>query len=164
MAGKGTEYLVQFTPGFYDPSSPLAQSFASQYRADSLLFHELVHAARGTSGTFDTTPLSGPLPIGDMGRYTNVDEFVAILLTNIYRSEKYRTVQLRASHGVKYESYLHPRSVWKVPEFQVMMDRFAEQSPSLFWHFAHTVHAQWNPIRDYHRSMADETCSHAGGR
>ena len=158
LPGGGSEYLIQFTPGFYDRANVLAQSFAGQFRADALLFHELVHAARGTSGVFDGTALSGPLPYGDLKRYTNVDEFVAIMLTNIYRSERYRTLRLRASHSIKFESYRKPRTFWKGSEFQRLMDLFAVQSPSLFWDFAHKVVAQWNPIREYHLSMVDGPC------
>jgi hypothetical protein len=164
LGGKGSEYLVQFTPGFYDRSNRLAQAFAGEFRADAILFHELVHVARGTSGVFDKTALSGRLPIGDMSRYTNVDEFVAIMLENIYRSERYRTMRLRSSHAVTFEFYRNPRNLWRGSQFQRMMELFGQQSPSLFWNFAHRVRAQWNPIRDYHASMAGRSCSLHRGR
>ena len=150
LRGKGSECLVQFTPGFYDSNSPLAQSFASDFHADALLFHELVHASRGTRGVADDRKTSGQLAHGDMSRYTNNDEFFAILLTNIYRSERYRTTRLRASHAVTFEHYQDPASFWKGTQFRRMMDTLFQQSPSVARGFAKRVRANWNPIRDYY--------------
>ena len=47
-----------------------------------VLFHELTHALRDASGFGDPTPLGGGLK-----RYGNNEEFIAVLVTNIYMSD-----------------------------------------------------------------------------
>ena len=50
---------------------------------DEILFHELVHALRGTSAQYmSLIPLSGGLK-----RYDSREEFIAVLATNIYISD-----------------------------------------------------------------------------
>jgi hypothetical protein len=151
MNWAGSECLIQFTPGFYYKNSALYQDFGSDFTADAMLFHELVHASRGTRGVVDRLPTIGDLGRGDtMGRYTNHDEFVAILLTNIYRSERHPGSNLRRSHFDTFQKYHNPGDFQCIEHFQESMDRFFLQSPSLSRDFAYQVRAPFNPIRDYY--------------
>lgn len=151
MSNRGSEYVIQFTPAFYYKNSRLYQNFGNDFTADAILFHELVHASRGTRGVFDGKPTAGQLALGgSMTRYTNHDEFVAILLTNIYRSERHPGSKIRRSHHANFEEYFNPKDFKCVRRFQDAMDRFFNQSPSVSRAFAKQVRARFNPIRDYY--------------
>ncbi len=151
LNGKGSEYLIQFTPAFYYKSSALYQNFGHGFTADAILFHELVHASRGTRGVFDQKRTTGKLALGDsMERYSNHDEFVAILLTNIFRSERYPGAKIRRSHNPKFEEYHQPGNFKSSCQFLAAMDRFFLQSPSVSRGFARQVRAKFNPIREYY--------------
>ena len=54
----------------------------TSFQPDEVLFHELVHAARYLGGDFKKTP------IPKMPEYDNEEEYFAVLITNIYISEK----------------------------------------------------------------------------
>ena len=56
---------------------------------DAVLLHELVHAARATQGVMKHTPL---------GRFDNFEEWVAIMLANMYVSSAYKSTTLRGDH------------------------------------------------------------------
>lgn len=60
---------------------------------DEVLFHELVHTGRKLDGIYKLTPTTDAA-----SPYQNVEDFIAILLTNIYMSEKGKRV-FRGSHG-----------------------------------------------------------------
>src|SRR5947208_506298 len=50
---------------------------------DEILFHEMCHSIRQMQGEFEARPT------GDIDRgYDNVEEFFAVLISNIYASEK----------------------------------------------------------------------------
>lgn len=155
----GSEYIVQFTPGFYRSKNPAINMGLSGFRPDCMLFHELVHASRGTRGVFDDRINNDLLGLGvTMARYDNYDEFFAILLTNIYRSERYPGTDLRRSHSIVFEKYHLPQDFSKVCAFQRMMDILFQQSPTLSRAFAKSVRAAFNPIRDYYGKVGS-TCT-----
>lgn len=62
---------------------------------DEILFHELVHVFRFVSGKWNRNPLSGGLY-----NYTNTEEFNAVVLSNIYISDRTNKIKsgLRAGH------------------------------------------------------------------
>jgi hypothetical protein len=83
---------------------------------DEVLLHELVHSLRQNLGQEDNTPLlapfaagrldlmaihleNGPRPTGHTQVYQNLEEFVAILITNVYRSENLRKGLVRDHLG-----------------------------------------------------------------
>lgn len=145
----GSDVIIQFTPDFYDASSPLFQTFGGDFRPDCILFHELVHAARMTRGEDDGSRLEAiPLPRGDLSRYHDVEEFLAIMLTNIYRSERHNMTQLRASHATTYDHYASPQTFLNVPEFVALLDGYFAQSRSILRDFSR-VPAPWNPLAEY---------------
>ena len=60
---------------------------------DEILIHELVHTGRKLDGIYKHIETEGAA-----ARYDNLEDFIAILLTNIYMSEKGKKV-FRGSHG-----------------------------------------------------------------
>lgn len=122
------------------------------YRADEVLLHELAHAARNMGGLNCDAELD---------RYDNENEFFAILVANIYLSEKKRPL-VRGIGDVETpladatsESYMdHPqgRGVWARP----LIDRFMKQQRTFFDRLAAIGYdektgtgAKYNPIRRY---------------
>jgi hypothetical protein len=70
---------------------------------DQILCHELLHAARYLGGDYKKTP------IPKMPEYENEEEYFAVLVTNIYSSEKGRGFEsLRKSHHMVYKPEMNP--------------------------------------------------------
>lgn len=118
-----------------------------------ILFHEMVHSYRHvkSSGSLmdhaDDEILSGGLK-----DYTNVEEFIAILVTNIYASANKQTTVLRSSHnGFKQ---LSPDLAGPFRFYQVsskafdIIERFCKSDPDLAM-LLRTVKAPFNPIWAY---------------
>ena len=83
-----------FTPGEYRLfRRQVALDMGPGRFADELLIHELVHALRCTWGLLDHSAL-----VGCMRRFDDFEEFCAITVTNLYRSELHRP--LIAFHAV----------------------------------------------------------------
>jgi hypothetical protein len=83
-SGKGANSRVEYSPWIF------TEPFEEGFRPDEALFHELVHASREMRGKFDPTPVN----VG----YSDEEEYLAIVLANIYMSDKHQTT-FRASHG-----------------------------------------------------------------
>ncbi len=83
-AGSGSDAQVFFSPERLRSQGP-------GMNPDEILFHEMVHAIRATQGVSTT----GFKMSND---YDNQEEFTAVVVTNIYLSEKKQTA-LRANHG-----------------------------------------------------------------
>jgi hypothetical protein len=82
--GRGSDAEIYFSPERLRPGGP-------GFKADEVLFHEMVHAVRAIHGVSTSTFRMG-------GGYDNEEEFVAVVVTNVYLSEKKQTA-LRANHG-----------------------------------------------------------------
>ena len=88
---KGRHYraVIEFDPSQYQSGS---LCYRNKHRGDpnlnrgslpnEILFHELFHAVRTLKGTRQGTKLSGGLAL-----YGNLEEFLAVMVTNIYISE-----------------------------------------------------------------------------
>lgn len=96
------EFLVDFTPYVWGDGYKCAREGPFGL-ADEVLLHELIHAYRRIHERGIT---ARDVIISDF-YYTDYDEFVAILLTNIYRSAKGR-------HGLRKDhfDYLRPLPIW----------------------------------------------------
>ena len=90
----GTNSIINYTPHMFD-SAQHGQGTAGIHgpalETDEVLFHELVHAARTINGV----PGVG-LEVNK--GYTNEEEYTAIVLSNVYLSEKGKR-NFRAGHG-----------------------------------------------------------------
>jgi hypothetical protein len=101
--GGGSDVMLSFAAQDWAPSSS-----DSLNAVDETLLHELVHAVRQTLGVEDSSPLSAPFAVLRKGDgtvsqlmtqstaykptkhsqiYNDREEFAAIMITNIYRSE-----------------------------------------------------------------------------
>jgi hypothetical protein len=84
--GKHIQPVVFFWPKAYATGGACARYVEDHKEEtgnilpDEALFHELVHAFRMASGASETVPLSR----GGLMNYDTVEEFIAILVTNIY--------------------------------------------------------------------------------
>jgi hypothetical protein len=75
---------------------------AQHFQYDDVLFHELVHCLRMMRGIWQGTVPVDSFP-GPGGQWDNVEEFFAIILTNIYLSMKGRSVDLRGGHRFPWQ-------------------------------------------------------------
>jgi nucleoid-associated protein YgaU len=75
--GGGTDIEVHFSPELFATSTGPASL------PDDILLHEMVHGLREMQGEFDQVP-TGPQDLN----YDNDEEFLAIVMSNIYVSEK----------------------------------------------------------------------------
>jgi hypothetical protein len=116
---------------------------------EEVLFHELVHAYRRMQYTDGSAPLKGGLQ-----RYDFVDEFFAVVLTNIYISDvtNRHSSGLRADHenGRPLEkelsgSYTFYRSS---PQTLKLMDKLINENYLLCTQLA-AVKAIFNPLKAY---------------
>jgi hypothetical protein len=84
--GLGTDSVIDFTPGIFVGSVMAEEGYAP----DEVLFHEMIHASRIMRGKLDSVPVNAG--------YDDEEEYLAIVLSNIYLSEKGQ-VRFTASHG-----------------------------------------------------------------
>lgn len=84
--GEGASPDISFSPDMWTGSAMAGPGNAP----DEVLYHELVHATRLMNGLLDTKPMNG--------QYDNQEELLAVMLTNIYQSEKGQTV-FRGNHS-----------------------------------------------------------------
>jgi hypothetical protein len=91
--------MVTYTPGYFGHAGVCATTQGANRSGrlfDEILFHELVHVFRTATGKWNQAPALG----FGMRQYTDNEEFIAVLCTNIYisdRSNKIKT-NLRAGH------------------------------------------------------------------
>ena len=94
--GEGSDTVVEFTPQhFVFRSINLRIGITNppfRFQADEFLLHEVVHGLRQMSGLMYQKRV--PFQKG----YDNIEEFFAVLIANIYRSECDRK-ELRKDHG-----------------------------------------------------------------
>ena len=84
-SGAGTHAEIRYTPRMYHPSDGPGQA------PDEVLFHELVHASREMKGVFFRMPAGNG--------YEDLEEYIAIILCNIYLSEKRQEVFVGNHNG-----------------------------------------------------------------
>jgi hypothetical protein len=130
--GTGSDTKVGFDPRQYNGSR------GPGHRADEILVHELVHSLRSCLGLVDCQRPDG---IGD---YDNVEEFYAVLLANIYMSEKGRS-PLRAGHH-EYLPLARPEEFHKSFLAESLIGRLWAQQ-GVFVKAVARVDCKFNPIR-----------------
>jgi len=147
--GRGSDVRIRYSPWSWGDDAfgwdPIARNNLAAFTgtlpplpgedAAEVLLHELVHSLRQMSGRGTRLP---------MGRgFDTQEEFFAILVTNIYTSERGRHRQLRADHGTT--PLLNPRD-WRTDrEFQALIRAVSTSQPSLVNRLAR-VRAPFNPF------------------
>jgi hypothetical protein len=155
-SGEGSDVDLNFSPeiwGVYS-ESPLqrgryatpAKPTGPASQPDEVLFHELVHSGRDLRGVSYTLAVTQ--------HYGNEEEFLAVVITNIYLAEKGQ-VNLRDSH-MGHQVLAHPEkfldNVQNVnPSPRRLLERFRGIQPCLFESLASiNVEIAWfNPVQDY---------------
>jgi hypothetical protein len=113
-----------------------------------VLFHELVHSVRELSGKLDQSPIHDA--------YEDIEEYFAIVVSNVYRSELNR-IGLRGGH---HSESLPPKQrddagvFLNAGENRKRLERLRSESPDLFNAVASVGSARWNPIRLMTRAAA----------
>jgi hypothetical protein len=161
--GAGTSSTIDYTPGMWGPSGT-AHAQGPGTLADEILCHELIHAGRQMKGVQHNKKVSD--------FYQNEEEYVAVVVTNIYMSEKKQT-KLRASHtsepitkgdkvvGKKYQVLADPEHFLDNPQnvtpppYQ-LMEKIRSRQGSL-WTALLGIGpslAAFNPARDWEQRRA----------
>lgn len=106
-------------------------------KLDEVLLHELIHACRATTGTQRYVQM----PI-----FNRFEEFVAITITNVYRSEAGRT--LRGNHGCS-------RMAANASQFRRIFHRYFDRlrrettNAALYRNLGALKTVAWNPFRGF---------------
>ena len=142
--------MVKFDPGVFAKGSHCFEAkLGSKYNRgglpDEVLFHELIHAIRG-SIAHDKVPVSGGL-----WRYGDVEEFFAVVITNIYISEKgSKGSGLRGGERGKIplESYFNDSFCFFASSNQILplLLKFKEKHQQLFTDLS-MIDTHFNPVK-----------------
>jgi hypothetical protein len=126
-------------------------------KPDEVLFHEIVHAVRALQGVMTLS--------FKMGRdYDNDEEFAAVVVTNVYLSEKKQTA-LRANHasGVlrNPDKFLDSPDV-PAPGARMLLSGFRLRQPTFFEALAKIDRptAAFNPFRQLDEETRRATAAH----
>lgn len=147
--GGGSSATIGFSPDTWTPGN---HHYRNKWRkwnmlrgdagqtADEVLFHELVHAVRMTHGKLNKNPM------GD--DYDEHDEFCAILLANIYISEK--GGKLRSSHRAYHELAIDNKFPSEIyTRYTSPIEMCCRELPELTRKLAE-VDCPFNPVREFY--------------
>lgn len=85
--------FANYSPDTFGPHGACTPALGTSARlGHEILFHELIHAFRGVSGKWNKQP--------NLTRYSDSEEFLAVLITNIFISDRSNKLKstLRADH------------------------------------------------------------------
>jgi hypothetical protein len=154
---------VLITPSLHGRGSWCWKFFAEELGgtngglAHEMLFHELIHAFRKITKSAKRT-YSIPPTGGAMASYTNEEEFIAVLTTNIFISDPSNRNKsgLRASHASKgplakelsssFEFFRSSKHTF------ALVDRFCKQNPGFTAALA-KIPAPFNPLAAYYTNQ-----------
>jgi hypothetical protein len=152
---------VRYSPGVFHKgglcyADSLKKDTNRGLTPDEMLFHELVHAFRGASAR--DSGITGPLT-GGLAGYDDEEEFIAVLMTNIYISDPSNTSKtgLRKDHATheplepglagSFAFYKSSKDVF------TYIDALCTENPALTKWVA-DVKAPFNPIAAYYKDKA----------
>lgn len=122
------------------------------FKPDEVLLHEMVHAGRVLGHQLNQIKLTGA-----MANYDNEEEFFAVLVSNIYLSEKGTpSTFLRASHqltGILNKAKAASEVFLFADDNYRLIEKFCEQHPRIS-KMLQNVRAQFNPIRAYYEAAS----------
>jgi len=137
-ATRSRDIFIIFTPGHFPP----------RFRGSSL-FHELVHVYRIMSGNYRPSE-----EIYNPARYTVWEEWPAVCIENIFRSET--GLPLRWGHFDLSMELIDPDRWAADPRNRVLIERLWREMPALSQALAE-LEVQFNPFRLSMRSEAEDT-------
>lgn len=149
---------VKFSPDMFRPHPhatgvcrAMAASGGNGLHPDEVLFHELVHVFRSMSGKWKQQPMNG-----FMVHFTDTEEFLAVMITNIYISDRTNRVKsgLRAAHirtASLGRKFTEPFGFFtRGTEVYKLVKQLYEENYGLFIRLANDVaDAPFNPLADY---------------
>lgn len=138
--GKGSDVIISFSP------ENIKEKKTYDRRPDIVLFHELVHALRMFQG------LRNPIPTEDI-RWMNEEEWLAVVLTNVYMSAGGST-RLRGGYGGydrRLEAPEDTSSGFLTNEHLKLLDKLFPFWGPVFTDVGFVIVAPFNPIREYLR-------------
>ena len=161
--GAGANATVFYSADMWEPYQAQAGAPALRrkkaalpgYRADEVLFHELVHATRDMAG------VACP---DEIDRYDNLNEFFAIVICNIYLSEKKSDrlvgalddndphIVLRDVDSPAFLDHSQGRGVWTRPlmeQFKNEQRGFYDRLAAIGYDERTKVGPKHNPVRRY---------------
>lgn len=123
---------------------------------DDVLYHELVHATRAMLSKFDMTQVNKD--------YDNKEEYIAVLVTNIYLAEKapdQKHPKLRSSHGEHHSEmrdpagFLDNKEGIKPPPRVLLKELFNGPQKPFYIKLGRLPDSTvfWNPARDVGREL-----------
>jgi hypothetical protein len=140
--GAGTSSEVRYTPSMYRASQGPGRA------PDEILFHELVHASREMRGVFFRMPVNEG--------YDDLEEYIAIILCNIYLSEKLQD-KFVANHkgarplrGADADNFLYNSQHVDVRPTMVIQ-KFKDSQQEFYWDVANLPpdRPKYNWVRQY---------------
>lgn len=146
--GVGTDYTLNYSPELYGRQGALHESYPGS-DPDQMLFHELVHALRAVMGVTYSSPTNQ--------HYDNEEEYLAIVLTNIYMSSQ-GAVTFRGDHyaGILQRPDQFLDNVQQVDMGpRMLLERFRLTQPDFFRDLAQITSgiARFNPVRQYNDEL-----------
>jgi len=112
------------------------------FDVDDTLLHELVHALRLVRGLACRRPLADG--------WVDSEEFIAVMVTNMYLSEKGKNSALRGDYGRTFKPLTSPGSF--AFDHKEPLTVFCNEMPTLARDLA-AVDCKFNPLRDYIRAF-----------
>ena len=157
VAGAAWSGVVTYTPFAFSAHGscallPAGQTFGRLW--DEILFHELVHVFRNATGRWNTAPA---LSFG-MRQYDDNEEFIAVLCSNIYVSDRSNRIKsgLRAGHADF--SAMAPADAARFGLFMSskaafgLVKQFCTDNPIFTKALSDKLaDVEYNPIADYYR-------------
>jgi len=141
--GKGTDVVLFFSPEMWRNQQKPVFPGAN---VDEVLFHELVHASRQTRGVQDSSYVDND--------YDDSEEYLAVVLTNIYMSEKGQLVMV-GNHGTKplqgpeRDNFIN-NSQHTLLAPQQLMQNFKDSQRAFYDALANLpATIKWNPVRQH---------------
>jgi len=158
--GGGSNSVIWYTAGTWSenrrPSGP-------GHQPDEVLHHEMVHASRQMRGVMNQMPVNKG--------YDNIEEYLAVVLTNIYMSDKGQDV-FRANHvsgttmrGADADNFLHNSQNVDVRP-TMLIQNFKDYQPSYYQALVDLPgwRPKYNWVRQYDRewrALAAQNQKHA---
>jgi hypothetical protein len=160
--GEGSDVTIHFSPEMWGRDGT-AHFSGPASDPDEVLCHELVHAGRQMNGKEHLKALNA--------HYNNEEEFVSILVTNIYLSEK-KQVDLRGSHrsiktrvgdrivARRHDILPHPERFLDNPQGlspspKELLEKIRNRQPKLWHALVKLKKPVFNPPRDWEPHRKD---------
>ncbi len=145
--GGGSDVDIYFTPGGGDDEACSKGSGLCADLPDEILLHEMVHALRMMQGVFNPVPTTG--------RYKNEEEFLALVIANVYISKKKGNKLLRPDYQLRYGPMKSPLNTsdgfLKDDENKRILEYYASAWQPIFGQLG-AVDTDFNPFRPFNKT------------